>query len=106
MAGFFLLEKKLDLERIDHRFNMYAKCAYTLPVRLSKPLAKDGYGRVTVDGIEISKGKTFTLDLIVNWNCLLIPVGEVAREYDREYTVAFSGFVAADGSRFKNQSFN
>ena len=100
-----LMQKSLNLEQIEGKYSAFVKCAYALPVRLSKPLAKDGYGTVTVDGIEISRGKTFFMDTIIKMHMMLIPVGEVAREYDREYTVTLSGFTAEDGSKFKDQSF-
>ena len=105
MASFTLMQKTLNLEQTEGKYSAFAKCTYALPVRLSKPLAKDGYGTVTVDGIEISQGKAFFMDSVVKMNCMLIPVGEVAREYDREYTVSFHGFTASDGSKFKDASF-
>ena len=105
MAKFSLMQKKLNLEQTEGKYSAFAKCCYALPVRLSKPLAENGYGRVCVDGIEISRGKAFFMDSIIKMHCMLIPVGEVAREFDREYTVSFSGFTAADGSKFRNQSF-
>lgn len=105
MAKFSLMQKKLNLEQTEGKYSAFAKCCYALPVRLSKPLAENGYGTVCVDGIEISQGKVFFMDSIIKMNCMLVPVGEVAREFDREYTVSFSGFTAADGSRFRSQSF-
>ena len=105
MARFSLMQKTLNLEQTDGKYSAFAKCTYALPIRLSRPLAKDGYGTVEVDGIEISRGKTFLMDSVVKLNCMLVPVGEVAREYDREYTISFRGFKADDGSAFRNQSF-
>lgn len=104
MPKFSLLHKTLNLEQVEGRYSAFAKCAYALPVRMSKPLAEDGYGRVTVDGIEISRGKTFFMDVVVKMHCMLIPVGEVARDFGREYTLRFEGFKAADGSMFKPQT--
>lgn len=105
MARFSLMQKTLNLEQTDGKYSAFAKCTYALLVRLSRPLAKDGYGTVEVDGIEISRGKTFLMDSVVKLNCMLVPVGEVAREYDREYTISFRNFKADDGSAFRNQSF-
>ena len=105
MASFTLMQKTLNLEQIEGKYSAFAKCHYALPVRMSKPLAKDGYGKVCVDGIEISQGKTFFMDTVIKMHMMLIPVGEVAREFDKEYTVSFSGFTAEDGSKFKDQSF-
>ena len=62
MPGFTLMQKTLNLEQIEGKYSAFAKCHYALPVRMSKPLAKDGYGRVYVDGIEISRGRTFFMD--------------------------------------------
>lgn len=104
MPKFSLMHKTLNLEQVEGKYSAFAKCAYALPVRMSKPLAKDGYGRVTVNGIEISQGKTFFMDVIVKMHCMLIPVGEVAREFGKEYTVRFEGFKAEDGSMFKPQT--
>ncbi len=42
--------------------------------------------------------------MILKTYCMLIPVGDVAREFDREYTLRFEGFKAADGSIFKPQT--
>ena len=105
MPKFTLMQKKINLEQTEGKYSAFAKCCYALPVRLSKPLGENGYGHVFVDGIEISRGKVFFMDSIIKMNCMLIPVGEVAREFDHEYTVSFSGFTAADGSKFRNQSF-
>lgn len=105
MPKFSLMQKTLNLEQTEGKYSAFVKCCYALPVRLSKPLAKDGYGKVSVDGIEISRGKTFFMDTIVKMHCILVPAGEVAREFDREYTISFEGFTAEDGSKFKDQSF-
>lgn len=100
MPRFTLMHKTLNLEQIEGKYSAFAKCHYALPVRLPKPLAKDGYGKVRVDGIEISQGKTFFMDTVIKMHMMLIPVGEVAREFDKEYTVSFEGFKAEDGSKY------
>ncbi len=102
---FSLMEKKINLDQIEGRFSAFAKVPYALPVRLSKPLAENGHGRITVNGQPVSDGTCFCMDVVVKMHCMLVPVGEVAREYDKEYTVCFSGFVAADGTPFRNQTF-
>ena len=104
-ASFTLMEKKLNLDQIEGKYSAYAKVPYAVPVRMSKPLAESGYGKVTVNGVEVSKGKCFFMDVIIKMHCLLIPVGEVAKEYDKEYTLKLSGFVAQDGTPFKDQEF-
>ncbi len=60
MARFSLMQKTLNLEQTDGKYSAFAKCTYALPIRLSRPLAKDGYGTVEVDGIEISREKHFS----------------------------------------------
>ena len=103
-ASFSLLENKVNLDQIEGKYSAFAKMPYALAVRLSKPLAENSYGKVTVDGQEVSKGVSFFMDVMVKMHCMLVPVGEVAREYGKEYTIAFSGFTAADGTPFKDQS--
>ncbi len=105
MPRIALMQKTLDLQQIEGKYSAFTKCAYALPVRLSHRIAEDGYGTVTVDGIEISRGKQFFMDSIVKMNAMLIPVGEVAREYDREYVLEFRGFVAENGKPFRDQAF-
>ncbi len=104
-ASFSLMEKKVNLDQIEGRFSAFAKVPYGLPVRLSKPLAEDGYGTITVNGQPVSKATSFYMDIVVNMHCMLVPVGEVATEYGKEYTISFFGFTAADGTLFRNQSF-
>ncbi len=104
-ASFTLMDKKLNLDQIEGKYSAFAKVPYAIPVRMSKPLAENGYGKVTVDGIEVSKGKCFFMDVVIKMHCILIPVGEVAHEYDRDYTLKLSGFVAQDGTSFKEQTF-
>ena len=104
-ASFFLMEKKLNLDQIEGKYSAFAKVPYALPVRLSKPLAENGHGRITVNGQPVSKGTCFFMDVMVKMHCMLVPVGEVATQYGKEYTISFSGFTAADGTPFRNQSF-
>ena len=102
---FRLMEKTVNLDQIEGKYSAFAKVPYALAVGMNKPLAEDGYGVVAVNGVAISKGKTFTMEVLGTMHMMLVPVGEVAREYDKEYSVTFSGFKAEDGSMFKNQSF-
>ena len=104
-AFFSLMEKKINLDQIEGKYSAFAKVPYALPVRLSKPLAENGHGKIMVNGQLVSKGTCFFMDVVVKMNCMLVPVGEVAQEYGKEYTVSFSGFTAADGTPFRNQSF-
>lgn len=104
-AKFKLMEKKLDLDQIEGKYSAFAKVPYALPVKMNKPLAKDGYGSVVVDGIAVSKGEQFVMEVMGKMQCMLVPVGEAVKEYDKEYTITFSGFTAEDGSKFASQSF-
>lgn len=104
-ATFSLMEKKVNLDQIEGRYSAFVKVPYGLPVRLSKPLAENGHGRITVNGQPVSHGTCFFMDVMVKMHCMLVPVGEVAREYGKEYTITFSGFVAEDGTPFRDQTF-
>lgn len=92
--------KNLNLDQIEGRFVAFERIPYAVTLRLSKALAEDGYGIITVDGVEVPKGKSFFMDMIVKSHCLMVPVGSVAREYGREYTMCLTGFRAVDGSTF------
>ena len=104
-ATFQLLDKTLDLDRVEGKYSAFAKVPYALNLRTSKRVAKDGYGTVTVDGIPVSRGAVFDMNVMVHMHCLLVPVGEAAREYGREYTLKLTGFTAEDGTAFRDQSF-
>ncbi len=92
--------KNLNLDQIEGRFAAFAKVPYAVTLKMSKPLAKDGYGTVTVDGVAVPKGTEFLMDVVVKMHCLMIPVGSVAREYGKEYAMHLTGFVAENGTRF------
>ena len=104
-ASFSLMEKKLNLDQIEGKYSAFAKVPYALPVRLSKPLAENGHGTIAVNGQPVSKGTCFFMDVVIKMHCMLVPVGEVATQYGKEYTISFSGFTAADGTPFRDQSF-
>lgn len=104
-AKFSLMGNTLDLDQIEGKMSAFAKMPYAITVKMSRPLAKDGYGKVTVDGKEISRGVPFLMESVVTLNCMLVPAGEVANEYGREYTLALSGFTADDGTPFQDKSF-
>lgn len=92
--------KQLDIDRIEGRFAAFEKVPYSVTLRLSKPIAKDGYGVITIDGVEVPAGKQFLMDVVVKMHCLMVPVGSVVREYGKEYTMHLTGFTAEDGSKF------
>lgn len=92
--------KNMDLDQVEGRFAAFERVPYAVTLRLSKPIAEDGYGVITVNGIEVPKGKQFLMDMIAKLHCLMVPVGSVVREYGKEYTMKLSGFRAIDGSAF------
>lgn len=102
MAFMLPTQKTLNIDEIDGRLSGFAKMPRAVQISLSKPLSGDGYGRVTIDGIQLSRGETVTAG---KFTLLLIPAGEVAREYGKKYKVRLEGFKAVDGSRFSPCSF-
>ena len=95
-------EMTYDPDRIDGELSAFSKLSRCVMMSLTTPLAPDGYGRVTVDGIELSPGE---MVMAVGFPLLLVPVGEVAKEYDRRYTVKMEGFKAKDGKKFPPLKF-
>lgn len=92
--------KQLNIDQIEGRFAAFEKVPYAVTLRLTKPVADDGYGIVTVNGIQVPKGKQFEMDMFMKTYCLMVPVGSVAREYGKEYSMHLSGFKAQDGTVF------
>lgn len=92
----------LDIDQMQGRLTAFQRMEQPVTVMLSQPLAADGYGTVTVNGIPVAQGKAFTMTPIGNMtlHCVTIPVGSVAREYDTEYTMKLTDFKAADGTAF------
>lgn len=105
MARFnFSRARSYDPHVIDGAYSMNVECPRCIPVICSKQIADDGYGRATVNGIEISKGRCYSFSY-ESKPVYLLPVGEVANEYDKEYTVRLSGYKAVDNSRFPDAEF-
>lgn len=99
-------EKAMNLERIQGQLTAFERMEYPLTFRLTRPLAKDGYGTVTVDGIAVPRGKEVTMEAMgMKMHNLTVGVGSVAREYDREYTVRLTGFTGSDGKPFADAAF-
>lgn len=92
--------KELNLDQIEGRFAAFAKLPYAVTLRLTRPLAEDGYGVITVDGVEIPKGIQFKMDVVMKMDCLMVSVGSVVREYGKEYTMRLRGFRGQDGKAF------
>lgn len=99
-------EKAMNLERIQGQMTAFERMEYPLTFRLSCPLAENGYGTVTVDGIPVPKGKGFTVEAMgMKIHNLTVGVGSVVREYDREYTVRLTGFTGNNGKPFADAAF-
>ena len=88
------LRRIFEPDAIDDILSPYTRlCRYTA-LALSAPLAEDGMGTAAVDGVPLSgceqvKAAGFTL--------LVVPVGEVAQDFDRKYRVTLRGFRARSG---------
>lgn len=101
MNRFSILEgKELNLDCVEGRFAAFAKVPYSVTLRLSQPLAEDGYGTIAVNGIPIPEGTQFLMDQMIKMHCLMVPVGSVAKEYGKEYTMRLTGFVGKNGKPF------
>lgn len=102
MPMMFPLEKRYDPTTIDGKFSAFSKLPCVIQVSITAPIAKGGYGKATVDGIELSGTEMIEA---VGFKLLLVPVGEVAREYDKTYTVKLEGFTAEGGKKFPTCTF-
>ena len=48
--------KNFNLDCVEGRYAAFEKVPYAVTLRLSQPIAEDGYGVITVDGVEVPKG--------------------------------------------------
>ncbi len=95
--------RRYDPDQIDTGlFSTFTKLSRCIPVALLAPLAEDGMGRARVDGVPLSRCDAVEIRGI---RLLLVPVGEVAREYGRRYRVELEGFTARGGRRFPRCRF-
>lgn len=97
MPFMIALQKTLSPEQPDGKFSGFSKLPYLIQISLSSPLAEDGYGTVTVDGKLLPRGEQI---VAMGHALLLLPVGLLAREYDRTYTVRLEGFRDVKGKKF------
>lgn len=94
-----------DPEHIDQNlFAMYYPAVRCVPIICSKHVAKDGYGTATVNGKPIGSGVCVKLR-VSPVPMLLLPVGEVANEFGKTYTVKLKGYKAEGGGRFCTLTF-
>ena len=105
MARFFtLLAKKYDPANIDTGlFAMNIEAPYSVPLVCSSEV-DPRYGTATVDGKPVSHGKCGKFDFSP-LPIYFLPVGEVAREYGKTYTVKLSGFRNKKGKKFASCTF-
>lgn len=94
------IEKTYDPDQIDRNLAAPCKLPRAIQLRLTAPVGKMGTARV--DGIPLSRVETV---LDAGTPKLLVPVGEVAREYDGTYTVELDGFEAKNGKKFPKCTF-
>ncbi len=106
MAVFIdVLAKKYNPGNIDsNMFAMDISAPHCVPVVCTQMIDEKHYGTITVDGIEISKGKCVKFD-VSPCPMLFIPVGEVAKEYGRTYEVCLKNFKTKTGKKFLNYKF-
>lgn len=105
MARFFtLLAKKYDPANIDTGlFAMNIEAPRSVPLVCSSEV-DPRYGTATVDGKPISHGKCGKFDFSP-LPIYFLPVGEVAREFGKTYTVKLSGFRNTRGKKFASCTF-
>ena len=105
MPKFFtMLAKHYDPSNVDQgMFSMFAVTPHAVPVIATSEVDPNS-GMVTVDGKPVSKGKCIKFDFSP-LPFYFVPVGEVAREFGKTYTVKLSGFRNKKGKKFAPCTF-
>lgn len=105
MARFFtVLAKKYDPANVDKGiFSMFAAVPHSVPLVCSSEVDLR-YGTATVDGKPVSHGKCAKFDFSP-LPIYFAPVGEVAREFGKTYTVKLIGFRSKKGKKFAPCTF-
>lgn len=105
MARFFtVLAKKYDPANVDKGiFSMFAAVPHSVPLVCSSEVDLR-YGTATVDGKPVSHGKCVKFDFSP-LPIYFAPVGEVAREFGKTYTVKLTGFRNKKGKKFASCIF-
>ncbi len=101
-----LFAKTYDPYDIDNgKFAFFHQTWRSIPLLCTKMIAPDGFGEVKVNGKKISyKGECVKFDFSP-FPFYFLPVGEVAREFDKTYKVELKGFKDVNGKRFPNKTF-
>lgn len=105
MPKFFtMLAKHYDPGNVDQgMFSMFSVTPHAVPLIASSEVDPNS-GMVTVDGKPVSKGKCIKFDFSP-LPFYLVPVGEVAREFGKTYTVKLSSFRNTRGKKFAPCTF-
>ena len=105
MARFFsFLATNYDPANVDQgMFSMFAVTPHAVPLIATSEVDPNS-GSVTVDGKPVSKGKCIKFDFSP-LPFYFVPVGEVAREFGKTYTVKLSGFRNKKGKKFAPCTF-
>lgn len=105
MPRFFsFLAKNYDPANVDQgMFSMFAVTPHAVPLIATSEVDPNS-GTVTVDGKPVSKGKCIKFDFSP-LPFYFVPVGEVAREFGKTYTVKLSGFRNKKGKKFAPCTF-
>ena len=101
MAYMKPIQTTFDPDEIDSSMHAISKMPRAIPVALAAPLTQ--FGTATVDGIALS-GCEQVKNALNRW-FLMVPVGEVAFEYDRSYTVKLEGFRGTLGKKLPPCTF-
>ena len=105
MPRFFsFLAKNYDPANVDQgMFSMFAVTPHAVPLIATSEVDPNS-GSVTVDGKPVSKGKCIKFDFSP-LPFYFVPVGEVAREFGKTYTVKLLGFRNKKGKKFAPCTF-
>ncbi len=105
MPKFFtMLAKHYDPGNVDQgMFSMFAVTPHAVPLIATSEVDPNS-GTVTVDGKPVSKGKCIKFDFSP-LPFYFVPVGEVAREFGKTYTVKLTGFRNKKGKKFAPCTF-
>ena len=105
MPKFFtMFAKHYDPGNVDQgMFSMFAVTPHAVPVIATSEVDPNS-GTATVDGKPVSKGKCIKFDFSP-LPFYFVPVGEVAREFGKTYTVKLSGFRNKKGKKFASCTF-
>lgn len=96
------VQKRFDPSQVDGMLSRFSQKPGLISCSLTVPVAEDGIGTAKVDGIPLSACEYVNA---AGHSLLLVPVGEVARDYNRSYQVILEGFCAKGGKRFPKCSF-